>query len=257
MRQRSSSAITPYSAVNELGAHTSALLHFFQCLETSGTSIIDVAGGLVWDLAGSPFGFTFNPALRSVATNMLGTSVPVAMRSGTFRAVNAAKHHLMMAVVRPYSGTTARVAFGDNNGLLFPGAGAGFGMAERHTAIGSVALGAETYERQDGGIYADGAGQDLVVYAYHKPNVSMTYDMLNINSGASVWTGINPTESLQASWGDITFSPCMRFSSVELMGVALYQFTSQPPDLMTGILWNGAAWRAGNRSSYPLWRNRT
>lgn len=89
-----SPVITPYSGVKEIGRNTQGLMHFFPCTETSGTSITDVAGGCVRDLAGSGFNLSFDPILRTVQTDMVIGSLPVPLLSGSFKLCDITKHHL-------------------------------------------------------------------------------------------------------------------------------------------------------------------
>ena len=249
-----SGGIAPASSIIETGSRTPALQHFWPCTETNGSVLTDVAGGLKWDLAGSGFNLGFNSSLKTINCSMLESSIPVRFKSGAFKLYDVTKQHLFMAVCRPNA--LARIALGDNNSLLYTGKGSGFGLAEVHAAVGDVATGwSQAYQRTGGGISVDGIGRDILVYAYHIPNVSVTYNFLNLATNTSIWTGTFPVTDVATPAINCTFNPCMRFAGVDLYGMALYQFSAQPSDLSLGMLTMANNWKNGIRTSYAPWIN--
>jgi hypothetical protein len=254
-----STGINPESSIIEMGSRTPALQHFFPCNEIGGTRLTDVAGGCIWDLAGSGFSLGFNASLKSVNCNMLITTPPINFRSGAFKSYDVSKHHLFIVACRPSA--TARVAFGDNNALLYPSnQTAGWGMAELHTVVGtgSGTVWGESLTGSVGGIFSNCAGQDVVVYAYHVPGASMIYKFIRLSDNASLWTEGSPVEDVaSSSTFNINFNPCMRFAGLDLYGIALYQFSAQPSDLALGILTMGNNWKNGIRTSYAPWIGRS
>jgi len=264
---RKGKTVTPASGVKETGTNVATLKHFFPCTETSGTRLTDTKGGLVWDLAGSGFTLTFNSTLRTIKTDSTFTDAPILLTSGTWTPITIGKHYLFMAVGRVLGDQGCRVAIGDINGFIdLEQKGWGLsdggitGVGTFHSAIGnstgmfvrSVAAGTE--------LCTSATGVDVVTYGYYIADTSLEYKSLVVStSGNQLLTDTNTSVTHP---GTFTPYPCMRTSGYDLYGFAIFEFSSQPADLYTGIKWMALDWKNAatridgdrNRYIYPTWR---
>ena len=157
---RFKSRITTYSNVKEAGHNVPSLKHFFRCLELSGQSWHDEAGGVVWTPSREGLSTAVNYAgsdgtLACLGAASTGTK-PVELDSGKFHTFVGTKPILVVCAARkiidPFATVPAdpkrnyavsRFALGDINnlgtvsGTTFA-APAGFGLAgiPFHAALG-------------------------------------------------------------------------------------------------------------------------
>lgn len=245
--------ITPFSGVRDTGSQTSTLKHFFRCTETSGTILRDDVGGCVWDVSAGGFTLTFSSSLGAVRTSMISGSNPVPLASGSWITMSASKQYLFMAACRPFGTITSRISIGDINNLLSYASPAGWGMADAHSSVGLYNDVTHVWTTTDAvkKFSVDANGIDMIMYSYFTPATGVTYLGKKISDATTVIQGVQ-----EAGGGDPTpfvINPCMRTEGVDIYGIAIYEFSSQPDNLLSGIYWNAANWKNGNRYSYPGW----
>lgn len=130
--------ITPLTGIRETGANVPCLRHFFPCNETSGTTIIDRKGGVVWAPPG--MGFSTN----RITSTMGNTDAPTVLSGGNWATFDAAESVISIYVGRVV-GPFSRFAIGDVNGILDTNNKAGLGISDG--PLHSVFRNPTNYER--------------------------------------------------------------------------------------------------------------
>jgi hypothetical protein len=267
-------------------AASASLKHFFPMLETSGTKITDIKGGVVWDAATDGKLLVFDPANRSVGTNMASADNPILLSSGAWENISSAKQMLRLAAgeVSDAASTHVRLAIGDTNNMLGGGAG-GIGMAGNpfHSAMRATGPGglfertrtvanprrpiSDYIEDVDPVFYdtASHAGQDHALLLTYTGGACLdsVYKAMDINT----WTPVLETNFVFDSvldsdgsgyvpviWdsvGGLVAIAAMRFAGMKLYGYAIFVYDELPSRYEEYCEETVRRWRNGDRTIHP------
>ncbi|HFD81056.1 MAG TPA: hypothetical protein ENK05_11810 [Gammaproteobacteria bacterium] len=250
---------------------------FFPCLETGGEVMTDVVNGVVWSPNDEPDGrgrMEFDQDIKAVYPAMYVNGPdqpkPAKIRSGALPRLSGQKAFLYLAVGRiscfeipgQYQATFARVALGDNNGIVsstITGLGLS-GASVVHFLATDVNVDQQARKiTVDLGFGTSAnwtvADEDVVWYGYYDYNAGARISQSRIYR-VSDYALLFDTDTLQKETlnADVALDlvPYIRIHGIKLYGLALHQFDNGlPADIDRAIKWMARAWKRGDRSIYP------
>ena len=229
MKLGGSSTVKPYSLIQETGANTACLKHFFRCDETTGGIWSDSKGG-VTIRPETPDNLSFDNTLKTVEPSMFTVT---ALASGAWATCPAGYSILNFSVVRTTHSN-------DANGFRMP---VGVGVTNNgitsaiydvgtHLVIGDNINSSAPYEAAPGAVTIAN-GTDCMVREIYTP--ATTIEMKAYTTSGSLITSLSAVPN--AAIGAITPNLVSRPSGAKFYGWAVFYFKNGIPVISCSYEW--------------------
>lgn len=238
----------PYSAEAQsysLSDYQGVKLHW-KCNETSGTDMVDEVHGLIIRPTTSiAFGSPTYSVHPECAT---GNQV----LNGPYPTFDLTKYVIVISIGRCTNSATGRSSLGQ----ITPGPGIGLSFASgMHVVVmddnfHSLSVGPDAVKTLT-------EGTDYILVTIVRPFGENIEGRVYTTSGTLVYSLTVLHDYAGGSLASLTPVSLCRPQGIAFYQWITYQFTTEPSDLVNGLVWHAAMSMQGIKSPYPAWRNRT